>query len=84
MGEKDDTISPDKKFEYVIIVQIFRNYRPKKILELNFEQFLKHKKWHSTMRAWNLRITKDLLNDAKVIFDDTKKKDENNYKIKIK
>jgi hypothetical protein len=72
LGEKDDKISPEKKFEYVIIVQIFKNYRPKKIIELTFEQFLKHKKWHSTMRAWNLRITKGLLKDAKVILDNNK------------
>lgn len=58
----------EKKFEYVIIVQIFKNYRPKRILELTWEQFLRYRKWHSTMRAWNLSITKDLVGAAKIIF----------------
>jgi hypothetical protein len=72
LGENDDKNLPEKKFEYVIIVQIFKNYRPKKIIELTFEQFLTHRKWHSTMRAWNLRITNGLLKDAKVILDNNK------------
>lgn len=69
LGEKDDGIVPDKKFEYVIIVQIFKDYKPKRILELNWAQFLKFKRWHSTMRAWNLSVTKLLLSEAKVIMD---------------
>jgi hypothetical protein len=69
IGEKENNLIPEKKFEYVIIVQIFKNYRPKRILELTWEQFLKHKKWHSTMRAWNLTITKSLVGEAKIIID---------------
>lgn len=72
IGEKDDNFIPDKKFEYVIIVQIFKDYKPKRILELTWEQFLKFKRWHSTMRAWNLSVTKLLLSEAKVIIDNTK------------
>ena len=71
IGEKGDNLIPDKKFEHVIIVQIFKNYRPKKILELSWEQFLKYKRWHSTMRAWNISITKVVLSEAKVIADYT-------------
>ncbi len=71
IGERDDSITSEKKFEYVIIVQIFKNYRPKRILELTWEQFLKYKKWHSTMRAWNISITKALISEAKVIIDNT-------------
>lgn len=67
IGEKDEESVPEKKFEYVIIVQLYKNYRPKRILELSWDAFLKHKKWHSTMRAWNLNITKALLEDSKII-----------------
>lgn len=70
IGEKDSQVS-EKKFEYVIIVQLYKNYRPKKILELNWETFLKHKRWHSTMRAWNLNVTKTLLKDVKIILDNS-------------
>lgn len=75
IGEKNDEGDPEKKFEYVIIVQLYRNYRPKRVLELTWEQFIKHKRWHSTMRAWNLSITKALMLDAKVIF----KNDRDSY-----
>lgn len=71
IGEKDDNLIPEKKFEYVIIVQIFKDYRPKRILELTWEQFLKFKKWHSTMRAWNLSVTQLMLAEAKIIIDNT-------------
>lgn len=71
VGDKDQDVE-EKKFEYVIIVQIFKDYRPKRIIELNWEQFLKYKKWHSTMRAWNLSVTKSLLLEAKIILDNTK------------
>ncbi|MBP9866608.1 MAG: hypothetical protein KBC41_00830 [Candidatus Pacebacteria bacterium] len=67
-GENDNT-TPDKKFEYVVIVQIYKNYKPKKILELSWGQFLKFRKWHSTMRAWNLSVTKSLVSEAKTILD---------------
>ena len=69
IGEKDDQGIPEKKFEYVIIVQLYKSYLPKRILELDWNNFLKHKKWHSTMRAWNLSVTKALLQDARVILD---------------
>ncbi len=72
VGEKDDYIIPDKKFEYVIIVQIFKDYKPKRIIELTWEQFLKFKRWHSTMRAWNLSVTKSLLAEAKIVLDNIK------------
>lgn len=71
IGEKDEVEIPEKKFEYVIIVQIFKDYRVKRILEISWNQFLKFKKWHSTMRAWNISVTKALLSEAKVILDNT-------------
>lgn len=71
-GDNDNKGRPEKKFEYVVIVQISKNYRPKLIVELTWEQFLKFRKWHKTMRAWNLSLTKALLEEAKTIFNQTK------------
>lgn len=71
IGEKEDNVLPEKKFEYVIIVQIFKDYRPKRILELSWDQFLRFKRWHSTMRAWNISVTKSLSSEAKIILDNT-------------
>ena len=66
-GDNDDSV-PEKKFEYVVIVQIKKDYTPKFIIELDWEQFLKYRKWHSTRRAWNISVTKNLLKEAKMIF----------------
>ena len=61
--------NPEKehKFEYVIVVVIDDNYDPVKVYELNWEQFLKYRKWHKTMRAWNISLTKQLCDEAKLI-----------------
>jgi len=68
-GNPDDKEKPEKKFEFVIVVQIDKSYRPKRILELSWSQFLKFRRWHKTMRAWNISITKEVLNDSKIIFE---------------
>ena len=57
-----------QKFEYVIIVLFSDEFKLQKILELPWELFLKHKRWHKTMRGWNLSITKKLIEDATVVF----------------
>ena len=66
-GERN-VAAPEKKFEYVIIVVIDKQYKPKRILELTWEQFLELRRWHKTMRAWNLSLTQELIAKAKTIF----------------
>jgi hypothetical protein len=56
-----------QKFEYAVIVQFSDSYRVRRILELTWEQFLKHKRWQSRIGAWNLILTKSLISDAKVL-----------------
>lgn len=58
----------NKLFEKVIIVVIDKNYVLKRIIEVNWETFFKYKHWHTRMRAYNLNLTKDLLNESKIIF----------------
>ncbi|MBN8697099.1 MAG: hypothetical protein J0L87_11280 [Bacteroidetes bacterium] len=58
-----------QKFEYVIIACFNENYKLIKILELTWEQFIQHKKWHKTVRAYNLSVTKNLIAQSKIIFD---------------
>jgi hypothetical protein len=60
--------STEKKFEFIIIVIIDKNYQLKNMYEINWEQFINFRKWHKTMRAWNLTITTKFINEAKVIF----------------
>lgn len=63
-----DVISSDKKFEYLVIVQIKRDFKPKLIIELDWSLFVRFRKWHSTMRAWNVNITNELIKSSKLIF----------------
>lgn len=67
LGDQE-VINPEKKFEFVVIVLIDKYYKPKKILEITWEQFLKFRRWHKTMRAWNLSLTKELFSETKIIF----------------
>ena len=62
---------PDKqKFEYVIVCKFDNDYHLKAIYEFEWEAFVKHKRWHSTMKAWNLSLSKETLSDATVIYLD--------------
>ena len=65
-GDQDDS-NPEKKFEYVVIVVIDKYYQPVRVLELTWNQFLKYRRWHKTMRAWNLSVTKELVTKSKTI-----------------
>jgi hypothetical protein len=67
-GDNEGTASPDKKFEFVIIVLISNDFQLKSMCELTWEQFLKFRRWHTTMRAWNLSLTKALINEARIIY----------------
>jgi hypothetical protein len=68
LGSPEDHIPPEKKFEFAVIVILDKNLQLKKMLELNWDQVLHFRRWHSTMRAWNLSVTKALLAEAKIIF----------------
>jgi len=59
---------PIQKFEYVIIVKLTDDFELERILELTWDEFLKHKKWHSRMKAWNLSYTNKLINSVKTIY----------------
>lgn len=68
IGDKDVLHPVEKKFEYVIIVLIEPNFKLKAIYEISWDVFLEKKRWHSTMRGWNLSLTKDLISKSKQIF----------------
>lgn len=57
-----------QKFEFVIIVMFDEDYNLLRINELTWELFLKYKRWHSRMNAWNLSVTKELLGNSKTIY----------------
>ena len=63
---KPDSPNTVKNFEYLIIV-VLEDYLPRNIYELTFDQFNEFKKWHSTMGAFNISLTSDVVNAAKKI-----------------
>ena len=65
-NEKDPTL-----FEYVVLCLLDDDCELKAIYQLSWGAFIKHKRWHSRMRAWNLSITKSLKEDAVVIYEKT-------------
>ncbi len=60
--------TPEKKFEYVIIVIMNEDFVLSRINELTWDDFLKYKSWDSKMNAWNISINKELLEKTKTIF----------------
>ena len=64
----ESTEKNEKKFEYLIIVTINEFYEPVKIIECAWDIFIKYKRWHKTMRAWNIGITKQLENESRILF----------------
>lgn len=57
-----------RKFEYVLVVIFDEDLILQRINELTWEQFLRLKKWHSRMAAWNLTITRELLENSRTVY----------------
>lgn len=55
-------------FEYVVVVKLDEAYQPDLMLELDWDAFFKHKRWHSRMHAYHLVISKALIDDGKIIW----------------
>lgn len=72
LNEPDSTESENQKFEFMIVVQFSKSFELLRIIELDWELFLKYKRWHKTMRGWNINITKDLLNQSNVLLNQAK------------
>ncbi len=64
----NSTNTDKQKFEFVLIVKFDNDYQLEKIIQLDWDMFLKYKRWHKTMNAWNISITKSLLDEAEVLY----------------
>lgn len=62
------SVKDKQKFEYVIICKFSGDYELEEILEMDWDTFLRHKRWHSRIKAWNLSLTKEVCADCKVVF----------------
>jgi hypothetical protein len=64
LEEKDSEKDDERGFEYVLICKFDNNYELEMILEMDWDTFLRHKRWHSRVKAWNLVLTRQLINDS--------------------
>lgn len=67
-GRDDDVDSLDRKFEFLVIVLLDKDMMLSRMIEITWNDFLRFRKWHSTMTAWNISVTSELLKIAKIIF----------------
>lgn len=61
-----DDFSQVPKFEYLIVVILDDTFQLKQILEVDWKTFLEYKKWHSRMKAFNISISKKLIETSTV------------------
>ena len=69
-GLNSSTSTKENKqiFDFAVVIKLNENYGIEKIIQLDWNQFLENKKWHSRMKAWNLSMSKKLdLNCKKII-----------------
>lgn len=67
LGTPEKPIS-EKKFDFLIIVVINEYYQLESIHEISWDDFYRLKKWHKTMKAFNISITREFCNCGKIIF----------------
>lgn len=65
---KDSSVDDERIFEYVIICRFGDDFRLEEILEMDWNTFLETKKWHTTMKAWNLNLTQEVCQKCDVIY----------------
>ena len=52
-------------FEFLIIAILDENFVLNKILELDWDDFIKFKTWNSRMNNWNVTVTQKLISEVK-------------------
>mgnify|MGYP003984622857 FL=1 len=67
LGPKGSSEKDKQVFEYLIIAILDENFALDTILELNWEDFIRHKSWNSRMKNWNVVVTKKLISVVKIV-----------------
>ena len=58
----------ERKFEYLVVVTVDEEFQPVEILEAPWKVFLKYKRWHSRMRAWNMSVSKRFKSECRIVY----------------
>lgn len=56
-------------FEYIVVCKLDEDYGLEGIYQATWDVFLKHRKWHKTMKAWNLALTAAFKKDSVIIYE---------------
>ena len=64
----------EKRFDYLIVVVLDRHYQPIEVLEASWEIVNRQKRYHKTMKAFNISVTKRFKNECRVVFGKEMKK----------
>ena len=59
----------EKKFDYLLIVILDQSFSLDMILELSWEDFIKHKKFNKRMNNYNISITNTLIDEVKIVYE---------------
>lgn len=69
LPEKDSPTKETALFEFLVLCKLSDTYELEGIYELTWEQFSKHKRWNSRMKAWNITLTQAVISDSRIIFE---------------
>lgn len=64
----EDKAKIEKQFEYLLIVKLDKNLKMNKLIEVDWDIFLKHRKWNTRMKACNISFTNSLIADGRTIY----------------
>lgn len=65
----NSSIQEKPLFEYMVVCKLDSEFGLEGIYQLSWDVFIKYKKWHSRMNAWNVAVTKAMKDDAIVIYE---------------
>ena len=64
---KDSVKESTEIFDFLIVVKMNNDFTINTICEIPWLVFLEHKKWHKTMGAWNIQLTKKVIESSRVL-----------------
>ena len=64
---KDSDKESTQIFDFLVVVKMNNDFTIDTIHEIPWKVFIKHKKWHNTMKAWNIQLTKKVIQESKVL-----------------
>lgn len=70
------TIADKPLFEYMVICKLDSDCSLEGIYQITWDGFIKHRKWHSRMNAWNVAVTKSLRKDSFVVYQKGSEEEE--------